>query len=100
MDSRPASDQLHINDRFKYQLELANKEKEIMTEFQKKFKVRITALKGEEKRNSKSFFIVFKKACMIFGRFHAELFFRKEFNISMSIFFKRYDVGQTFWLAD
>lgn len=91
---------LHIDERYWYQLELANKEKEIMQEFEKRFKLRLISIKGEEKRNSKAFLILFKKACMVFGRYEAELFIRKEFNISMSIFFKRYDIDHSFWHLD
>jgi hypothetical protein len=93
-------DNSKVHDRYKYQLELTGKEKELASEFERKLKIRMGSLRGEEKKNSRAFLIMFKKACMLFGKFHAELFFRKEFNLSMSIFFKRYDVDRSFWLVD
>lgn len=89
---------LQIDDRLKYQIELAAKESEIMQEFERRFKLKMSSIKGDEKRNIRAFFILFKKACMVFGRYQAELFVKKEFNISMPLFFKKYDLDQSYWV--
>lgn len=93
-------DQIVFDDRYKYQIELAAKETEIKAEFEKKFRISFNVLRTDERRNCRALLVLIKKACMIFGRFHAELFFRREFNLNMSIFSKRLDVDRQFWIDD
>jgi hypothetical protein len=82
---------------FSYQVELANREKALTTDFEKRLKSKLADLKGEEKRYSRQLLILLKKACMILGCLNAEHFLRRELGINMAIMFKRYDTDREFW---
>ena len=80
-----------IDPNIREQIDLFNKEKELLNEIGRKIKNKMESYKGDEKRFSKNYLILMKKACMIFGYYNAEQFFLKELKIKMSIFFKRHD---------
>lgn len=82
---------------FSYQIEMANREKELVGEFENRLKQKLTSLRGEERRLSRQILILMKKACMVLGCVSAEHFLRRDLGINMAIVFKRYDTNHEFW---